>query len=121
MTLRIPDWLLGRTGEPLSRRQTVRIACDRARCNLGEIVDLSATGARIACRRFFRPVEGKPVELTLETPGGEVRVPSIVCWTRLDENGWEAGLAFHGLSERDAAVIGGFIKAHRFGDEARSA
>lgn len=103
----LPSWFLRRRDSEDCRRQTTRMACDHPVCNLGEILDLSATGARIACRRFFRPVEGKPTTLAITTHRGEtLNIPCVVCWARKSDVGWEAGLAFSTLTDRDARILG---------------
>lgn len=105
----LPSWFLRPRGDTDCRRRTTRIACAQRRCNLGEIIDLSATGARIACRRFFRPVEGKPITLTITPPGKKpLHIACVVCWARKNDRGWEAGLAFQGLGLNDARTLGDF-------------
>ena len=119
--LPLPSWLTDTTDQ--SRRLTSRIPCELPRCNLGEIIDISATGARIACKRFFRPVEGKPVRLTITPASGEpLHIAAIVCWTHLDASGWQAGLEYHSLSVADTEKLVVFAREHRFNEpESRSA
>lgn len=120
-TLPRPSWLFGRFNSDRSRRLTSRTPCRGSRCSLGRIVDISPTGARIDCRRFYRPVEGKPARLSVTTPdGGLLHIAATICWTRLDDQGWQAGLAFHGVSDVDARRLAEFVAVER-ADEARSA
>ena len=115
----LPSWLIRPHDNDDCRRRTTRMACEHASCNLGEIIDLSATGARIRCRRFFRPVEGKPTTLTVGIPGAEpLCIPCVVCWARKPGRFWEAGIAFHALSPREARILGDFVLHNHY---ARSA
>ena len=69
----------------------------------------------MVCRRFFRPVEGKPTTLTIEPPVGDrLEIPCVVCWARKHGRYWEAGLAFHTLTPGQARVLGDFVmQSHR--------
>ncbi len=113
--MQLPSWLNRGHDGANTRRRTTRMLCDRASCNLGEIVDISATGARVVCRRFFRPIEGKPTTLTIDPPvGGPLEIPCVVCWARKHGRYWEAGLAFHTLTPGQARVLGDFVmQSHR--------
>lgn len=100
-----------RVGDDADRRRAVRMHGNVISCSIGEIVDLSATGARVRCRRFFRPMQGKPVTLSID-PGGDSRAISIdgsVCWTCQEDDGWYAGIAFTELTETTARTLGDLL------------
>ncbi len=108
--LHLPSWLNQGHDEANSRRRTTRMLCEHTSCNLGEIVDISAMGAKVVCRRFFRPIEGKPTTLTVDPPGGgRLEIPCVVCWARKRGRLWEAGLAFHSLTPTQARALGDFV------------
>ncbi|MBZ0171257.1 MAG: PilZ domain-containing protein [Phycisphaerales bacterium] len=119
----LPSWLVRRRDRDDCRRRTTRISCDQPRCNLGEIVDLSATGARVACSHYFRPVEGKPTTLTITPPRGQsLKIPCVVCWARKRGENWEAGLVFNGLTADHARVLGDYaVRINAGNRRARSA
>ena len=96
------------------RRQTVRMHGNTISCSIGEIVDLSATGARVRCRRFFRPLEGRSVSLAIESPSltAPLTIDGVVCWTASEGDSWYAGVAFNGLSESDALALGLLLGGH---------
>lgn len=121
--LPFPSWLstvwpFGRRSDGRGRRLTSRVACRGTRCSLGRLIDISATGARVSCRRFYRPVEGKPARFSVTASDGvPLHIASTICWTRLGDGGWEAGLAFHGMNDTDARRLGEFIVTERRDDD----
>ena len=85
-----------RMGKGRDRRRAARHACDDRGCNMGAIVDYSSTGARVRCRRFYRPATGRRV--TIDLPAGiagpALSIPGTVCWVSLEDSEWHAGVAF---------------------------
>lgn len=93
------------------RRRAIRVYGNVITCSIGEIVDISATGARVRCRRFFRPLEGKPVSLAIEPGEGAtpISLDGVVCWTSQEDATWFAGIAFTELSETNARILGDLL------------
>ena len=102
-----------RPGSPGDRRRATQIEGNAVSCSLGEIQDISATGVRVRCRRFYRPYEGNGVTLQIEPIGGRDRVTlrGVVCWTTHDDGHWFAGVAFGAMSAEDARTLGSIIRA----------
>lgn len=84
-----------RLGLARDRRRATRTPTSSRFCNLGEIADVSSTGARVICRRFYRPTPGKRVSLRI--PGGvqgpALRVSGVICWVSDASGAWQAGIA----------------------------
>jgi|GEM_PF-1394534 len=78
------------------QRQHPRYRPDRLRCDLGEVVDLSRSGARVLCRQEF---DGS-VPITLHAVNqGEVTIHGRVQWRRpLGNREFMVGLAFEQVS-----------------------
>jgi hypothetical protein len=100
-----------RIDTPDDRRRATRIRGNAIACSLGEIQDISATGARIRCRRLYRPYEGNSVTLQIQPTGETPRITlrGTVCWTTCEDGHWFAGVAFTGMSEADARVLGTLV------------
>jgi len=88
-------------GASPDRRRADRHACDARTCNLGEIIDFSSTGARIRCRRFYRPKTGRRVliQVPASLAGPAVSIHGTICWVNLENGEWHAGVAFDQTNE----------------------
>jgi hypothetical protein len=79
------------TGHP--NRRHGRVRCQDVECNFGPILDLSASGMRVKCRK--PPAAGTVVEIRLMSDEYCVQISAIVRWTsRAGLFSHEAGLEF---------------------------
>jgi hypothetical protein len=88
--------------DPMCQRGANRLRVDPIPCNLGEIVDLSRTGARIVCELL----PDADARLQVSHDDLELDVAVEVIWSRLA--GWrkrEVGLRFLNLAEKDVAML----------------
>jgi hypothetical protein len=93
---------------------TTRVSCNSPACNLGEVLDLSATGARVRCRRFLKPAAGGRTPFVVAAGDGrEIRLDAAVCWVRRGADRWEVGLAFDMLTPEEAFALASFAEQHR--------
>jgi hypothetical protein len=97
--------LTERLGLAGDRRRATRTPTDRP-CNIGAVVDVSSTGARIRCRRFFRPTPGKRVTLAIPTgvQGPGITASGVICWVSNATGEWHAGIA---LDQRNVLIPSG--------------
>lgn len=110
--LKLPTWL-ATPDDAANRRRATRHRPSVGACNLGIILDLSATGARIGCKRHYKPAVGKRVGLTVQTDTGDsVTIPCAVCWTEIRNGLREAGLEFTATSARDLAKLAHMVTSH---------
>jgi PilZ domain len=63
-------------------RRHGRVRCQKIESNIGEVVDLSASGARIRRRRRYVSQPGSMVNMEIEGLDGAIRVLGRVVWTR---------------------------------------
>ena len=63
-------------------RAAGRVRCQMTFCDLGEVVDLSAKGARVRSRRRLRLEAGQPISLTIDGLDGPIEVRGKVAWAR---------------------------------------
>src|SRR5689334_18649223 len=85
--------------DPSSRRSG-RVRCRMTFCDLGEIVDLSAKGARVRARRRPRGQAGDLIGVTIQGLDGPIEVQARLAWVR--RAGFfrhEFGLEFEGVTE----------------------
>jgi hypothetical protein len=81
-------------GQP-NRRRGGRLRCQDLRCDLGQILDISSTGMRVAVGRRPAAEEGSVLPVVFSTPDGTVKL-----WTRVarckrhDSSRRELGLEF---------------------------
>jgi hypothetical protein len=79
----------------LTPRRAGRLPQESLKCSLGEVVNMSATGAKIRCRIGSRPSEGKKASVEMDTESGQIRLQARVVWVRMcGILRWEAGLEF---------------------------
>jgi hypothetical protein len=84
-----------------NRRRHGRVRCDGITCDLGDVIDVSASGLQVAVGRIQIPL-GTDLTLTLDGPDGPIQVRVIVLRCEKVGRGFELGLKFHSLS-REAA------------------
>lgn len=60
------------------KRSFGRYECDGLSCNLGRIVDMSATGIRVRCLAKSLPDVGEDKWISIKSDGGEVGVHAVV-------------------------------------------
>ena len=101
-----------RTERSQERRRATRVSGNAISCSLGEVLDISATGIRVRCRRFYRPYEGSRVTLQFDPSPGRDRVTlrGTVCWTTNENGHWYAGVAFGAMSAADADTLGVLLR-----------
>jgi hypothetical protein len=75
----------------LDARQRGRVLTDSLSCELGAVVDLSATGFRVKCRGRHKLEAGQAMTLTLRCPVLSVELPCTLRWIR--KTGWFSSLA----------------------------
>lgn len=93
-------------GESRGRRQHQRHTTDEVTCPLGEVVDLSASGMRVAGRgRSPLPV-GATAALKLHFPGGKLAISVEVVWRKRRKLlRYEMGLRFVHLTPSRRAAL----------------
>lgn len=81
---------------------------DMVRCTLGDVVDLSAAGVRLRCRKKPPLKPGMGVVLTLAFSGGKLQLPAQTRWVRRQSalrGPYDVGLRFHNISEAHGKVL----------------
>lgn len=83
-------------------RKAGRLRCSMLGSNHGEVLDVSATGARILLRKNPDIQAGDVFEIDLETNGGAIHTRARTVWIRLNaEKKFEMGVEFVGLEASD--------------------
>lgn len=93
------------------RRRGGRVLCEMISCELGKVIDLSATGLRVKSRGGIKPPVGAFVALHVRWCGGSARLPARV--TRIQRHGmfsWEFGLAFEELSPEHRSLLSDILR-----------
>lgn len=106
-------------GDP--RRRSPRHAAEHVTCDIGEVVNLSASGARIASRGKPPLKKGQTVQMLLTGQDGAIRVQGVVTWLR--RTGWrkaEVGVRFINLTPAHVLVLAtlaefGFVRPRAAG------
>jgi hypothetical protein len=103
--------LSSRFGIPISggpqadnRRRHGRIRCDVACCELGDVLNISASGMMVRTRKPLK--EGSDVAFWIEGPDGQFTVNALVI--RCLKTGWfrhEAALQFQALSDESRKAL----------------
>lgn len=95
----LPRWLKNLIpAQPVSQRpRAERFVTQGFSCPLGELIDLSATGARVRLRRGADIEVRQAVMLRLQTQFQMLIVPGMVAWKRRVDGEWQMGLHFHDL------------------------
>ena len=80
-----------------NRRQAGRFLSERVKTNVGEILDISATGMRLYSK-FLCPNRKQVHEISVKGPDGEFKVVGRVAWVRkVGLFAREFGFEFYGL------------------------
>ncbi len=102
------------------RRRMTRHHTDAVRCPLGDIVDLSGAGMRIAVKGRCPIKVGQTVPMKLRTPHGSIAVAARAVWRRRTGllGGCLLGFEFDGIKPGQAVALGtiarfGFIAQGR--------
>ena len=83
------------------KRRAGRLACEHLTCALGEVVDVSASGLKVATRSWGAMRPGDTVRLTLKTKSSAVTVETMVTWVRrVGMRKRQVGLHFLNVDER---------------------
>ncbi|MEM6459112.1 MAG: DUF4380 domain-containing protein [Planctomycetota bacterium] len=100
------------------RRRMPRHTTDVVTCPLGEVVDLSGTGVRVAVAGRCPLKVGQAVNLPLQTPNGRMTLASRVVWRKRAGllGGCVLGLDFVGIKPNQSVVLAtiarfGFVAA----------
>jgi hypothetical protein len=98
---------------PQRPRNAERFRTTGLRCYLGEVVDLSAAGARVICSRSESIRRGEIFTLAIQSGSQSVRVVARVAWTRRSLlSGRSVGLQFLNVRPGIAAAL---VQLARFG------
>lgn len=101
-TRRIMQWAESAQDE---RRRCGRINVELLRCNLGTVVDLSASGMKVRRKSFFRP-RCRRTRVVLRTIDGVSTIPArIVRVRKIGSRTWDLGVEFARISDRLRARI----------------
>jgi hypothetical protein len=91
---------------PANARRHARVRIRMIRSNLGDLRDLSISGARLLCRGLFAPGRGSHVRLVIDGMDGEVEVDAVVKWgCRTGMFSHEIGLEFVEVTPRVRAAL----------------
>ncbi len=101
----------GKAGKA-ERRHERHSAKGKVKCPLGDVLDVSAGGMRVACSGKPALQPGTAAAIKLRTAAGVESVNARCCWVR--KTGWikghEIGLKFIGITEQQAVRIGKIAK-----------
>ena len=93
-------------GKAAERRRSGRVRVHMIGSDLGELRDLSSTGARVLCKGGVPPRPGEALWFNVEGVDGRIKVCAKVVWAR--RQGWfgrELGLEFLGLDAKARAAL----------------
>lgn len=95
------------------RKRAARMHCEDLNSNLGPVIDLSLSGARILYRGLSRWAEGTPVQLQLCGYGNRAIVAAqIARRRRLGFMTTELGIQFVDLDPPSRKIISEFVRCH---------
>ncbi len=110
----------GGKGSAAPRRHKRHMGKGKARCALGEVLDISAGGMRIACPGKPPLKEGAAATVSIITSAGDESLNVRCCWVKRAGlfGKWQIGLKFIGITEGQAERLGviaeyGFIPEHK--------
>ncbi len=91
-----------------ARRHPRHSGKNKVRCLLGDVLDLSAGGMRIACSGKPPLKAGSAAKVDLRTNEGQESVNVRCCWVRKTGlfKGYQIGLKFIGITEEQSGRIG---------------
>lgn len=91
---------------PADQRRRGRLRTDTLTCELGHILDLSATGLRLRCRTRHAPTAGQTLTLTLRAPVMTLPVQGVIRWVqRVNWLSTLVGVEFIGLTPEQTARL----------------
>lgn len=103
-----------KNGTTTTRRRAERHAVETLSCSLGRVVDLSATGMRLACADKPPVQVGQTGKVTLSSPGGSLQVNGRIVWLRrvggLTSKKHEMGVEFVRLAPGTTEAIDSLIR-----------
>ncbi len=74
-------------------RRCGRVRCQWTHCNLGEVLDISATGIRIKCKRRPAAENGARISINIEGIDGAFDVSGRIVWRKkVGMFRWEVGI-----------------------------
>ncbi len=101
-TQRLMQWTQSTQAE---RRRCGRIHVELLRCNLGSVMDLSASGMKVQRKSLFRP-RRRRTRVVLRTIDGVTTIPArIVRVRKIAPRTWDLGIEFARISDRLRARI----------------
>lgn len=112
----------GGKANPAPRRHKRHRGKGKARCKLGEVLDISAGGMRIACPGKPPLKPGAAASISVKTSAGNETLNVRCCWIKSPWLGLgkthEIGLKFIGITDEQAERLGviaeyGFIPEHK--------
>ncbi|MEM1446309.1 MAG: DnaJ domain-containing protein [Planctomycetota bacterium] len=110
----------GGKGTPAPRRHKRHGGKGKARCELGDVLDISAGGMRIGCPGKPPLKPGAAATIHVKTSAGRETLNVRCCWVRRSGlfGKWQIGLKFIGITEAQAERLGiiaeyGFIPEHK--------
>jgi hypothetical protein len=94
-----------------NKRRFGRVVCQDIQCTLGEILDLSAGGARVKCRSK-PPDVGKHFNMELRTLDGALLMDCVVRWVRKSGLfGHQVGVEFCDLTDEHRRALTALARA----------
>ncbi|MEM8737441.1 MAG: DnaJ domain-containing protein [Planctomycetota bacterium] len=89
------------------RRRMPRHATDAIQCGLGEVLDLSGSGMRVAIKGRCAIRTGQVLPLKLKTPHGTMTLSARVVWRRRSGllGGAQVGLHFDGIKPSQSVAL----------------
>ncbi len=88
-----------------ARARPARYRTEAARCGLGAVLDVSASGCRVRCDQPPALVKGQGVPLRVQCGQSAVSLSATVAWARRVGGAWQMGLRFTGVTAAQAQVL----------------
>jgi hypothetical protein len=87
-------------------RRAGRIRCREVTSNLGEVMNISASGMRLRARGGRPPAENTKLPLRVASPFGSFEVPAKVIWVeRAGFRKWDIGVRYEALTKQASDVL----------------
>ena len=91
----------GGAAERSEGRRAGRLRCSMLGSNQGEVLDISATGARVLLRRNPDVKAGDCFAIEIDAISGSMKIDCCVVWIRLNsERKFEMGVEFRNINEQ---------------------
>ncbi|MEM7576353.1 MAG: DnaJ domain-containing protein [Planctomycetota bacterium] len=110
----------GGKNTPAPRRHKRHVGKGKARCELGDVLDISAGGMRVQCPGKPPLKSGAAATIRVKTSAGSETLNVRCCWVRRSGlfGKWQIGLKFIGITDQQAERLGiiaeyGFIPEHK--------